>query len=173
MADWRPNLFLDLPERKHTCLAQKWQMERSNMTRLTIECKLCSSANLVRFGTDRKGNQRFHCKACGYTLWCHDLRLDLELKYHTALMNLAGYYASRKNYLQAVELLEKVVNEDSYNEEAQYQLIDGYLNANEPFAALHQLRRYSRICLEELGDDLSPRFVECHKRILKAVPKSA
>ena len=67
MADWRPNLFLDLPERKHTCLAQKWQMERSNMTRLTIECKLCSSANLVRFGTDRKGNQRFHCKACGYT----------------------------------------------------------------------------------------------------------
>jgi LuxR family maltose regulon positive regulatory protein len=105
--------------------------------------------------------------------WCHDLRLDLELRYHTALMNLAGYYASRKNYLRAVELLEKVVKEDPYDEEAQYQIIDGYLNANEPFAALHQLRRYSRICLEELGDDLSSRFVECHKRILKAVQKSA
>lgn len=105
--------------------------------------------------------------------WCHDLRLDLELKYHTALMNLAGYYASRKSYLRAVELLEQVVKEDSYNEEAQYQLIEGYLNAAEPFAALQQLRSYSRVCLEELGDDLSPRFMECHRRILKAVPQSA
>jgi LuxR family transcriptional regulator, maltose regulon positive regulatory protein len=105
--------------------------------------------------------------------WCHDLRLDLELKYHTVLMNLAGYYASRKTYLRAVELLEEVVKEDPYNEEAQYQLIEGYLNVTEPFAALQQLRSYSRVCLEELGDDLSPRFVECHRRILKAMPKSA
>jgi DNA-binding SARP family transcriptional activator len=88
-------------------------------------------------------------------------------------MNLAGYYASRKTYLRAVELLEQVVEEDAYNEEAQYQLVEGYLNINEPFAALQQLRRYSRICLEELGTDLSPRFVECHRRILKAVPNSA
>jgi DNA-binding SARP family transcriptional activator len=88
-------------------------------------------------------------------------------------MNLAGYYASRGDYLRAVELLEQVVKEDSYNEEAQYQLIEGYLNADEPFTALQQLRNYSRICLEELGDDLSPRLVECHHRILKAVPKIA
>jgi transposase-like protein len=32
-----------------------------------IVCKLCGSANLVRFGTDHNGSQRFHCKACGYT----------------------------------------------------------------------------------------------------------
>jgi LuxR family transcriptional regulator, maltose regulon positive regulatory protein len=105
--------------------------------------------------------------------WCYDLRTDLQLKYHSALMNLAGYYTSRKTYLRAVELLEQVVEEDAYNEEAQYQLVQGYLNINEPFAALQQLRRYSRICLEELGTDLSPRFVECHRRILKAIPSSA
>jgi LuxR family maltose regulon positive regulatory protein len=105
--------------------------------------------------------------------WCDDLREDLQLKYHAALMSLAGYHTSRKNYLRAVDLLEQVVKEDSYNEEAQYQLLVGYLNIGEPFAALQQLRKYSRICLEELGIDLSPRFLECHERILSAIPKSA
>jgi DNA-binding SARP family transcriptional activator len=100
-----------------------------------------------------------------YSKWCQDLREELELKYHTALMSLAGYYTSRKNYLQAVELLEKVVKEDPYNEEAQYQLIEGYLNVDEPFAALQQLRRYSRICLEELGDDLSRRFLQAIAKV--------
>ena len=42
-------------------------MERSNVDHEAIVCKLCGSANLVRFGTDRNGSQRFHCKACDYT----------------------------------------------------------------------------------------------------------
>jgi DNA-binding SARP family transcriptional activator len=131
---------------------------------------------------DNKGREGYLLKAVElyqgpflngfYSKWCQDLREELELKYHSALMSLAGYYTSRKNYLQAVELLEKVVKEDPYNEEAQYQLIEGYLNVDEPFTALQQLRRYSRICLEELGDDLSRRFLVCHERILKAVPQS-
>jgi transposase-like protein len=37
------------------------------MAHWQTECKNCGSTNLVRFGTDRKGKQRFRCKDCGYT----------------------------------------------------------------------------------------------------------
>ena len=43
--------------------------------------------------------------------WCHNIRSDLELKHHGALMQLASSYASNGDYLGATGLLEKVVAE--------------------------------------------------------------
>ena len=105
--------------------------------------------------------------------WCQELRADLELKYHAALMSLASSHACRGDFPGASALLEKVVAADPYHEEAQYQLISSYLAANEPFAALEQLRKYTKISLEELGANLPLGFADCHRRILALMPLSA
>ena len=108
-----------------------------------------------------------------YSEWCQELRTELEFKYHAALMTLASYHASRGKFHEAVELLGKVVAADPYNEEAQYQLIESYIKGNQPFIALQQLRRYAKLCLEELGVDLPQRFLHYHRRILRIIPNSA
>ena len=97
--------------------------------------------------------------------WCQGIRSDLELKHHGALMQLASSYASNGDYLGATGLLEKVVAADPYHDEAQYRLVSGYLDANEPFAALERLRKYTKVSLDELGASLPLRFEECHRRI--------
>ena len=108
-----------------------------------------------------------------YSDWCEGLRTDLEIKYHAALMSLASYHTARGEFPQAVDLLEKVIASDPYNEEAHYQYIQNYVNCNEPFSALQQLRKFARISVEELGADLPVRFLECHKRILELIPNTA
>ena len=97
--------------------------------------------------------------------WCQDIRSDLEIKHHGALMQLAASYASDGDYAGATRLLETIVAEDPYHEEAQYQLVNSYLDANEPFVALERLRKYTKVSLEELGASLPLRFEDCQRRI--------
>jgi DNA-binding SARP family transcriptional activator len=68
--------------------------------------------------------------------------------------------------------LEKVVEADPYNEEAQYRLVEELIAAKAPLAALQHLRRYAKLCLEELGIQLPQRFSHCHDRILNHLPRS-
>jgi len=106
-----------------------------------------------------------------YSDWCDSYRADLEMKYHTALMNLADYHTRRADFPQSAELLTKVVQSDPYNEEAQYRLIETYIAANEQLVALQHLRTFARICREELGIQLPQRFAECRDRILSRFPR--
>lgn len=102
--------------------------------------------------------------------WCDDLRSDVEARYHAALMNLSSYQAAGGDFQQAIELLEKVIDSDPYNEEAQYQCIQNYVNCEEPFLALQKLRRFAKLSVEELGCNLPPRFSECRQRITQLLP---
>ena len=97
--------------------------------------------------------------------WCQDIRSDLEIKHHGALMQLAASHASDGDHAGATGLLESAVAEDPYHEEAQYQLVTSYLDANEPFVALERLRKYTKVSLEELGASLPSRFEDCQRRI--------
>ena len=105
-----------------------------------------------------------------YSDWCERSRTDLELKFHTALMTLAEYHSARADFLTSVELLGKVVESDPYNEEAQYRLIENYIEANEPLTALQTWRTYAGICRKELGIQLPQRFVHIHQTILRHLP---
>jgi LuxR family maltose regulon positive regulatory protein len=107
-----------------------------------------------------------------YAEWCQSLRTDLELKYHTALLILASHRAAKGNFLQSAELLEKVIAADPFNEEAQYQLIESYLMAKEPFMALERLRAYAKVSRDELGMDLSRTFIDVQNRIISLLQSS-
>ncbi len=108
-----------------------------------------------------------------YSDWCQVLRTNLESKYHTALINLAACKARKKNFGRAARLLETVVTTDPYNEEAQYQLIQNLLDTGESVAASQELRKYAKLCREELACDLSPRFARCYRRIAMLQPLGA
>ena len=105
-----------------------------------------------------------------YSEWCQVIRTDLEIKYHIALMDLATFRARNKDYGSAARLLETVVTTDPYNEDARYQLIANFLEAGETVAASQQLRKYAKLCQEEMGTGLSPRFIQCYKRIITLLP---
>ena len=107
-----------------------------------------------------------------YSEWCNEFRNELELKFHTALIGLAEYHTSRDEYLQAVELLGKVVKADPYNEEAYLRLIESYIGANEPLMALQHWKTYAKLCREELGAQISERFSLCHRRIVEMLPRT-
>lgn len=85
-------------------------------------------------------------------------------------MNLAAYQTASGNFQQAIELMDKVIDSDPYNEEAQYQCIQNYINCEEPFLALQQLKKFAKLSAEELGCNLPARFSECHQRIKHLMP---
>lgn len=105
--------------------------------------------------------------------WCDALRSDVEAKFHAAMMNLAAYETADGNFRQAIELLEKVIASDPWDEEAQYQRIQNYIKCDDPFLALQQLREFAKRSVEELGCNLAPRFLECHQRIQLLMRKLA
>ena len=105
--------------------------------------------------------------------WCDELRSDVEAKYQAALMNLACYLTAGGNFRQAIELLEKVIATDPWDEEAQYQCVQNYISCEDPFLALQHLRKFAKISAEELGCDLSPRFSQCHQRIQNLISNMA
>ena len=86
-------------------------------------------------------------------------------------MGLAEYHVVKGEFLDSANLLEKVVESDPYNEEAQYRLIDSYLSAAEPLIALQHLRKYIKVCREELGVQLPPRFSQHQERIFSHLPR--
>jgi DNA-binding SARP family transcriptional activator len=105
--------------------------------------------------------------------WCDELRFDVGAKYQAALMNLAAYQTAGGNFQRAIELLEKIIATDPWDEEAQYQCIQNYINCEDPFQALQQLRKFDRLSAVELGCDLPPRFTECRRRIQLLMPSPA
>lgn len=102
--------------------------------------------------------------------WCQLLRISLEMKYHSALVNLAAFHARHRNFRQAARLLETVVATDPYNEDAQYQLIASLFESGEAGTASRHLYTYARLCREEMGVDPPLRFTQFGGRLLRFEP---
>lgn len=65
MNKWRPNVEKDIFGRESVYLIKDWQAQRPNQAHWAVGCKDCYSEDIVRYGKDRKGKQRFLCKSCG------------------------------------------------------------------------------------------------------------
>ena len=67
MGEWKPNVEKDIFGRGWVTLIKSWQSERVNQAHWAVRCKSCRSEDIVRYGTDRKGRQRFLCRSCKRT----------------------------------------------------------------------------------------------------------
>lgn len=86
-----------------------------------------------------------------YSEWCGTLRQDLERQYVSALASLAGYYAAKGQHSNAVELMEKCLAIDKFQEDAQYELMNLHLKAGNFSGASWCYQQYSNLLHDELG----------------------
>ncbi|MBI3412986.1 MAG: tetratricopeptide repeat protein [Candidatus Aenigmarchaeota archaeon] len=105
-----------------------------------------------------------------YSDWCQSLRTSLEIKYIRALMNVAKYYTARGELGRSVEVLEKLVESDPYNEEANYLLAETCLKLGDRFGSLKYLERYIKAARTELGISVPAHFLSLYNQALTKAP---
>lgn len=103
-----------------------------------------------------------------YSEWCEASRLNFETKYVRALSSLAEDYAAKGKWERCIELLERILAVDEYNEEAYHELIKAYALLGDRASALRCYRHYSDIMGGELKAELSPKIAHLYHQILKS-----
>jgi LuxR family maltose regulon positive regulatory protein len=106
-----------------------------------------------------------------YSEWCQTIRRNLEEKYLNSLASLAGYYAGQGDYAKCVDLLEQVLNMDSYREEAWAELMKVHARMGDFNAALQCYRRYAQLAETELQYRPSPEMTDLYQEILSMTIK--
>lgn len=93
-----------------------------------------------------------------YTEWCEALRPNFELKYVRALSSLARHHAAKGDWSRCIDVLERILAVDIYNEEAHYELIKAYTLLGDRASALKCYCHYTDILERELGAKPSPEI---------------
>jgi DNA-binding SARP family transcriptional activator len=101
-----------------------------------------------------------------YSEWCETLRLNFEMKYVRALSTLAGHHAAKGDWERCIELLERILAVDIYNEEAHYKLIKAYTHLGDSASALKCYHNYTDILREQLDAEPSPKIALLYHQIL-------
>ncbi len=89
-----------------------------------------------------------------YADWCALERERLQGRYLAALEALAGLYVARRDLQPAMELYQRVLAQDPYQEVAHRELMRCYYRLGDRAAAVRQYQICANILLEDLG--LSP-----------------
>jgi LuxR family maltose regulon positive regulatory protein len=100
-----------------------------------------------------------------YSEWAESLRRKTETRAAEALSTLAGYHAGRGDWDSAARCMELLLERNTENEEAAYQLAAFRARGGHPVAALSFLDQYSRALEVDFGINLPPRFQELRQRI--------
>jgi ATP/maltotriose-dependent transcriptional regulator MalT/two-component SAPR family response regulator len=101
-----------------------------------------------------------------YSEWVEVERRELENKYLKILPTLARYKGERKEYNDAISLLEKFIGIDPYHEEIYCQLIEWYLATRDKISALRVYKQYLDIVTTDLNIKPSARLDKVYKDIL-------
>lgn len=100
-----------------------------------------------------------------YSDWVENTRRRLEDRYLEVLSSLTLYYWRGGKQDRAIELLEKSLTIDPYQEQTYYQLARCYLENGDKASALRMCQRYSKVVTEELGSEPSHQM----RRLLHSV----
>ncbi len=102
--------------------------------------------------------------------WCESLRRTLELRYHRALTELAKYHVARQEFPRAIELMEKIIASDPFDEDAICLLARGYLQLRDPLSALRLMRDYVKLSREELHAEPSAELLSLYSQASRQGP---
>ncbi|MBI2856472.1 MAG: IS1/IS6 family transposase [Chloroflexi bacterium] len=104
------------------------------MAYLEVECKGCGSSQVVRFGTDRKGVQRFLCKSCGRTFVDNNAPPGMRFPTEVIASAINQFYES-----SSLHKIRRTLHLD-FGKELEHTSI------------LRWVVRYTRVAVKELGD---------------------
>jgi DNA-binding SARP family transcriptional activator len=105
-----------------------------------------------------------------YEEWCTLERERLQCLYLRALGRLVSYHARRQHYDQAIDYARRILSADGLREEVHRALIDLYLSAGQPAAALRQYRACEDVLQRELAVKPAPETQALLARILASQP---
>jgi len=101
-----------------------------------------------------------------YGDWVEMRRRYLEDKYLRTLSLLAGFYADRRRYQEAIALLEKFITIDPYQDDIYCQIMEWHLALGEQPAALRTYKRYVDTVARDTENTPPARIQALHDRIL-------
>jgi DNA-binding SARP family transcriptional activator len=101
-----------------------------------------------------------------YDDWCLVERERLQRLYLRALGCLLSYHAKRGSYDAAIEYAVQILAHDPLHEDVHRDLIQLYLDARQPAAALRQYRACNAVLQRELGVDPMPETQALLARIM-------
>lgn len=103
-----------------------------------------------------------------YSEWAEEIRHRLEDRYLRALTALTTLRFQRREYVDVVDLCERLLASDPYHEEAPLWAMESYAALGDRPAALRAFRRYQERLQSDLGASPPPRMVRLYKHLLAA-----
>jgi DNA-binding SARP family transcriptional activator len=100
-----------------------------------------------------------------YSEWTQTHRRQLEDKYLKALSSLAGFYANKGRYEEAIALLQRFIAIDPYQDEVYFQIMEWHLAAGDRTSALRIYKQYLDSVATEVGFVPSARLKALHSRM--------
>jgi LuxR family transcriptional regulator, maltose regulon positive regulatory protein len=102
-----------------------------------------------------------------YSEWAEEKRKSIHETYLKILRQLARLYTENGRHARAVEILEKYIKAEPYQDDAYCQLIEQHLLLRDEASASRVYHRYCETVTRETGSHLSPRMATLHKRLTK------
>jgi DNA-binding SARP family transcriptional activator len=93
-----------------------------------------------------------------YAEWVDPVRWQLEEQHLRLLASLAGAYFDRGDHKRSVDLCQRILALDEFNEAAWYRLLQSYLASGEIEAAKFAYRRYADLLRDNLQGEPSEQF---------------
>ena len=133
---------------------------------LTAFNKLIDRADQMHKGSDKRAKALEEAVALYtgplleefYSEWAETLRIETETKFLRALATLAGYYAAKKQFSLAVNMLERATTVDRFEEQVRIELMRCFLDGGEAKSALRVYEEFSHVLKDELNEHPSSRL---------------
>lgn len=101
-----------------------------------------------------------------YEDWSNLERERLRNRRRFACEKLAAYYVQDKKFERAIELYQRLVSEDAYNEDAHRELIRCYALQGDRASAIRQYQTLTRLLWDDLGLRPSPETEKLYLQII-------
>ncbi len=101
-----------------------------------------------------------------YSEWAEAIRARLESKFLAALASLGGYHFAEGHYEEALQLCDRILEADRYNDEAHRLKIEICLAQDDRVSANRHYRRYLKLAQEELLAEPSDLILRLRERIV-------
>ncbi len=86
-----------------------------------------------------------------YSEWAETLRWQLEEQFTGLLASLAAGYNEGRDYKRSIEICQRILELDEFNEAAWYRLLANYIQSDQMEAARYAYNRYSQIIAKDGG----------------------
>jgi LuxR family transcriptional regulator, maltose regulon positive regulatory protein len=100
--------------------------------------------------------------------WCVAERYDMEIRYTSAALALATTYVENQDYLEAVEICERLLAIDEFNEDAVLLVVRSHLALGDRSTAMLHWRSFERRLQSEGGTSPSRQASSQYELLLRA-----